>query len=108
MPKKGKPKPVPYHALRTIPSPAAPTGTVLRPVVAVLARGSVGETRIAGRLDTGADETILPGWALTRIGHTGPKGQTGTIGGIAGQSISVVYGLVTLTCDAGLDEPFTW
>lgn len=79
---------------------------ILRPVADVYVTGPAGGLPIQGLLDTGSDETVLPWWAVDRLGVKLVEGRSVEIHGIAG-ALPAMFGWVDFEF-LGPDGPIRW
>jgi hypothetical protein len=80
-----------YTVQGTIPNAYALS---LRPMIAVRVTGPAGDDDVFGRVDSGADDTMLPDYLVARLGVAGLSGPV-VIGGIGG-AILARFGSVDL------------
>ncbi len=87
----------PYRPFEVIPTPAQPGVPIIyRPLIPVRVIGSTGDLTLLGLLDTGADETLLPGFIVPHIGvHIDPESRA-QFRGVGGQLVTVSYGRADL------------
>lgn len=95
-----------YTRYEMSPSPAESRPYVYRPMLTVKVRGTKGEVPIAGLLDTGAVDCILPWQVADQVAPSWVAG-TAVITGATGGERELPYGAVLLSVD--LDKgPETW
>jgi hypothetical protein len=73
---------------------------VWRPVVPIRVIGPSGEDVVHGRVDTGADDTLLPEFLIASLGVAVDPADVGQIEGIGGHLITVQYATVDLEIPA--------
>jgi hypothetical protein len=78
---------------------------VLRPMIVVRVLGPRGHDDVFGRVDTGADDTLLPDHLIATLGVTGLHGHA-AIAGIGGAALAR-FGIVDLSIGHGPDS-FRW
>jgi hypothetical protein len=79
---------------------------LFRPVLPVKVIGQFGEDKIAGRVDTGADETLLPEHLIELLGIEELTGHV-VIRGI-GLGTTVRFGTVDMEVGSGAGQPYRW
>jgi hypothetical protein len=86
----------PFTVQGTIPNAYALS---LRPMITVRVIGPAGEDDVFGRVDSGADDTLLPDYLVARLGVAGLSGPV-VIGGIGGATLAR-FGTVDLELSQG-------
>jgi hypothetical protein len=71
----------------------------LRPMITVRVIGPAGDDDVFGRVDSGADDTLLPDYLIARLGVAGLSGYV-VIGGIGGATLAR-FGTVDLEIGQG-------
>ncbi len=69
---------------------------VWRPALLVRVIGPAGDDTVFGRVDTGADDTLLPDFLIAPLGVALDPAAVATIEGIDGGTVPVRYGAVDL------------
>ena len=81
--------------------------TVWRPALLVRVIGPAGDDTVFGRVDTGADDTLLPDFLIAPLGVALDPAAVATIEGIDGGTVPVRYGAVDLEL-ADATSSFRW
>lgn len=98
----------PYRAYEVQPTPSKPSATTIyRPVIPFLVSGPTSNATLFGLVDTGADETILPGFLRAELGLEGETTRTAQFRGVGGQLVTVSFGKVTFGIESGRDS-YQW
>ena len=80
---------------------------VWRPALLVRVIGPAGDDAVFGRVDTGADDTLLPDFLIAPLGVALDPGAVATLAGLDGGTVPVRYGAVDLEL-ADATSSFRW
>jgi hypothetical protein len=86
---------------------AVRTMMVWRPVIPIQVRGPAGDDELWGLVDSGSDETLLPGLLISKLGIVIALEERAAIGGIVGGRLTAPFGTVDFELRKG-NRAYRW